>query len=146
MSLAPSSETVVLITGGNQGLGYECVKKLAAEQADYRIVISSRDLAKGVAAAAGVAKLAAHTTTEAVQLDVASDDSISAAVSHMESKCGRLDVLFNNAGIMFADEPSPRAELRKVLETNTIGPVCVTEAFLPLHDADNTGVLALSLL
>lgn len=132
MSPVSRSETIVLITGANQGLGYECVKKLAAEQPNYRIIIGSRDLAKGQASALSVADMASNTSIEAVQLDVTSDESINAAVSYVESKYERLDVLFNNAGIMFVSESSPRLEFRKLLETNTIGAACVTEAFLPL--------------
>jgi NAD(P)-dependent dehydrogenase (short-subunit alcohol dehydrogenase family) len=132
MSPILDPETIVLITGANQGLGYECVKKLAAEQSNYRIIIGSRDLAKGQAAASSVTKMANNTSIEAVQLDVTSDESINAAVNLIESKYHRLDVLFNNAGIMFVTESTPRAEFRKILETNTIGAACVTEAFVPL--------------
>ncbi|QKX53813.1 uncharacterized protein TRUGW13939_00893 [Talaromyces rugulosus] len=132
MSPILDPETIVLITGANQGLGYECVKKLAAEQSNYRIIIGSRDIVKGQAAASNVTKIANNTSIEAVQLDVISDESINAAVNLIESKYHRLDVLFNNAGIMFVTESTPRAEFRKILETNTIGATCVTEAFVPL--------------
>lgn len=50
------------------------------------------------------------------------------------SKFGHLDVLVNNAGISRAVPPpeSPSAEYRQLLNTNVIGPVSVTEKFLPL--------------
>lgn len=132
MSLTPLSETVVLITGANQGLGYECVKKLVAEQSNFRILVGSRDTKKGEAAVAQIPATASNTRVEVIQLDITSDESIAAAVSLVESKYGRLDVLFNNAGIMFVKEQSVRAEFRSILETNTVSAACVTEAFIPL--------------
>lgn len=50
------------------------------------------------------------------------------------SKFGRLDVLVNNAGIARAAPPSDSAttEYRQIINTNVIGPISVTEKFLPL--------------
>jgi NAD(P)-dependent dehydrogenase (short-subunit alcohol dehydrogenase family) len=132
MALRIATETVVLITGANQGLGFECVKKLAAEQINYRIILAARDLTKGQNAASQINTLAENTTVEAVNLDVASDTSIAQAVDYVENKYGRLDVLFNNAGIMFVNEPTFRAEMQKIMETNAISAACVTESFIPL--------------
>lgn len=96
------SETIVLITGANQGLGFEVVKKLAAENENFKIILGSRDLAKGKKAAAEVPKLASKTSVDAIQIDVTSDESIEKAVTTVNEKYGRIDVLFNNAGIAHA--------------------------------------------
>ncbi|KAJ9608833.1 hypothetical protein H2200_006604 [Cladophialophora chaetospira] len=131
--MAASSETVVLITGANQGLGFECVKKLAAEQPNYHILLGSRSLEKGQQAAAAIDNFAKNTTVEALELDVDDDDSIAKAVKHVEQKYGRLDVLLNNAGIMSSPSASGfRADMTLVMQTNAISAACVTEAFLPL--------------
>ncbi|KIY01641.1 uncharacterized protein Z520_03193 [Fonsecaea multimorphosa CBS 102226] len=131
--MSPSSNTIVLITGANQGIGFECVKKLAAEQPGYRIILCSRDAQRGKQAASAVTNFANDTTVEALELDVNSDESIARAVKYVEEKYGRLDVLFNNAGIMSTPgAKSLREDLRGVMETNAISAACVTEAFIPL--------------
>jgi NAD(P)-dependent dehydrogenase (short-subunit alcohol dehydrogenase family) len=85
------SRTVVLITGANQGIGFECVKKLAAEQPRYTVILCSRNAERGEQAASRITKLAEATTVEALQLDVDDDASIARAVEHVAGKYGRLD-------------------------------------------------------
>jgi NAD(P)-dependent dehydrogenase (short-subunit alcohol dehydrogenase family) len=132
MATIPPSQTVVLVTGANQGLGFETVKKLAAEQANYTLLLASRDFSKGTKAAESISKLASNTNVVPIQLEVTSDDSIAKAVNQVSSKYGRLDVLFNNAGISQASQPTPRAEWLKIFEVNAISSFLVTEAFVPL--------------
>ncbi|KAL6248050.1 hypothetical protein RBB50_005398 [Rhinocladiella similis] len=124
--------TLILITGANQGLGLECVKKLATEQPNFHIFLGSRSLEKGTQAANTVTTRAQGTSIEPVELDVNNDDSISHAVKYIDGKYGRLDVLLNNAGIMSLPGLSFREEMKQIIETNAISAACVTEAFLPL--------------
>lgn len=126
------STTVVLITGANQGLGFECVKKLAAEQPNYHILLGSRNAQRGTDAAAKVTKLAPGSQVEPIQLDITDDESIAKAAKYVEDKFGRLDVLFNNAAISKAPGKSFRDEMNEILNTNTTSAACMTEAFLPL--------------
>ncbi|KIW39430.1 uncharacterized protein PV06_08045 [Exophiala oligosperma] len=132
MGSCNNATTFVLITGANQGLGLECVKKLAAEQLDFHILLGSRSLEKGRQAASTVTTRAQGTTVEPVALDVNNEDSISQAVKYIDGKYGRLDVLLNNAGVMTLPGLSFREEMKQVIETNAISAACVTEAFLPL--------------
>jgi NAD(P)-dependent dehydrogenase (short-subunit alcohol dehydrogenase family) len=71
-----------------------------------------------------------------VTLDVTSERSIATAVTTVSQKGDHLDVLINNAGILDEDDASiadlPAERLRRMFETNTIGPLRVTQAFLPL--------------
>ncbi len=122
--------TTTLITGANKGLGFETARRLVAD--GHTVYLGSRDEARGRAAASNVG-------ARFVQLDVTDDASVEAAVKSVEAD-GGLDVLVNNAGI---EQYSPddriigAAELtadvmRDVLETNVVGLVRVTHAFLPL--------------
>jgi len=66
-----------------------------------------------------------------LQLDVTDDNSVDEAAKTVEETYGRLDILVNNAGI-FSQNPIAREAFREVLAVNCVGPVSVTEAFLPL--------------
>ena len=126
-------KTIVLITGANQGVGYECAKYLALAAAHYHILLGSRDPARGADAVKTLEQDASlRGTVESLTIDVTSDASIDAAAEAVADKHGRLDVLVNNAGILAKQLTDPREAIRAILETNVIGAVSTTEAFLPL--------------
>ncbi|CAG2008878.1 unnamed protein product [Fusarium graminearum] len=123
----------VLITGANQGVGYETAKNLLLSSVDYHVIIGSRDEAKGEVAADELRLLEnIKGTVSNIQLDVTDDASVDAAARNLTSEWGRLDILVNNAGIISMASPPTREAFRTVLETNLIGALSVTEAFLPL--------------
>lgn len=97
-----SNQTIVLVTGANQGLGFEIVKKLAADNENYLILMAARSMDKVKQAASEVSSFAKNTELDTVQLDVTSDESISRAARTVSDKYGRIDVLVNNAGIAYA--------------------------------------------
>jgi NAD(P)-dependent dehydrogenase (short-subunit alcohol dehydrogenase family) len=142
-------QTIVFITGANQGLGFEVVKKLAAEQPNFIIILGIRELAKGKQAIAEVSTIHEGTSLHAVEIDVTSDESIATAVKTVESTHGRIDVLHNNAGISHGKDSTTRANLHQgmntcdhthlpidltytVFDVNVAGVLLVTQAFLPL--------------
>ncbi|KAF4966879.1 hypothetical protein FSARC_5492 [Fusarium sarcochroum] len=124
---------LVLITGANQGVGFETAKNLVLSSVDYHVVLGSRDEYKGDEAAMELRSLEnIKGTVGSIQLDVTNDDSVDAAAHTLASEWGRLDILVNNAGIISTSSPPTREAFRSVLETNLIGALSVTEAFLPL--------------
>ncbi|KAJ9607558.1 hypothetical protein H2200_007636 [Cladophialophora chaetospira] len=138
MSSITPDHTLVLVSGANQGLGYETVKKLAAEQPNYHILLGSRNFENGKKAADAITGLAKGTSVEPIQLDIGSDSSIAEAAKYVEEKYGRLDVLFNNAGISNVKDASFREQFDGVLSTNVTGYACTTEAFIPLLRKSST--------
>jgi len=120
---------VAVVSGANRGIGREVVRQLAG--LGFTTILGSRSLEKGRAAAEGI-------SGEVVvkQLDVSDDGSVRALADWVEREFGRLDVLVNNAGILYDTwQRALGADLdivREALETNTFGPWRMCEAFLPL--------------
>src|SRR5262249_60484786 len=90
----------VLITGGASGIGAACARRLAADGA--RVLIA--DVDRGAAE-----KLAADLGQHAVAADVTRAADIEAMLDAAWQRWGRLDVLFNNAGIIQA---KPRLDVK----------------------------------
>jgi NAD(P)-dependent dehydrogenase (short-subunit alcohol dehydrogenase family) len=120
-----SAMTTTLITGANKGLGFEAARRLI--EAGQDVWIGARDAERGRAAADELG--ARH-----VALDVTDDASVTTAAQTIAA-AGGLDVLVNNAGIsggMVTVDDFGAAHLARVLDTNVLGIVRVTQAFLPL--------------
>jgi NAD(P)-dependent dehydrogenase (short-subunit alcohol dehydrogenase family) len=118
--------TTTLITGANKGLGHEAARRLL--EAGHDVWVAARDEARGRAAADALG-------ARFVALDVADDASVAAAVATVEQAGTGLDVLVNNAGISGGFRPlaeTTAADVATVLETNVLGIVRVTQAFLGL--------------
>lgn len=134
--MAANSKTLVLITGANQGIGFETAKKLATEHNDYHVIIAGR---RKEAIEEAASKLQAEgLSVEPLVLDVLSDESVAAAAQTVSDKYGHLDVLINNAGIARAPTSadgkalSTREQFLRILDTNVAGVEAVTDAFIPL--------------
>lgn len=134
------TERIALVTGANQGVGKQVAKELAAS--GVTVLVGSRDLARGEAAAAEIGQGAT-----ALQIDVTDTASMAAAAASIQEKHGRLDLLVSNAGISnvgggdrtpeenaAASKASTASldEIRAVWEVNVFGVVAVYQAMLPL--------------
>jgi NAD(P)-dependent dehydrogenase (short-subunit alcohol dehydrogenase family) len=120
-----------LITGANKGIGYEVARQLAAK--GFHVFVGARNAKAGRKATEQIAKQGNATFLE---IDVADNDSVTKATREFSNSEAHLDVLVNNAGII-ADGDETILEisddlLRQTLETNTLGSLRVTRAFVPL--------------
>lgn len=91
---------IVLITGGNTGIGYESVKALYASSHPHTILMGSRSLEKANESISKLKNEVSGSKSELVpiQIDIEDDASIEKAFGEVESKYGRVDTLVNNAG------------------------------------------------
>ncbi len=98
------STTIILITGGNTGLGLELIHTLSRSSNSYKILMGSRSLEKALEAVQDTAVngMDKEISIEPIQMDVEDDDSIQSAFELVKQKHGRLDVLVNNAGTLKA--------------------------------------------
>jgi NAD(P)-dependent dehydrogenase (short-subunit alcohol dehydrogenase family) len=121
---------IALVTGANRGIGLEVVRQLA--ERGFTAILGSRDLEKGRAAAEGLGDLDVDTR----RLDVADPDSVRELAGELEEAYGRLDVLVNNAAILYDTwQRGVEADLdlvHEALETNLFGAWRTTQACLPL--------------
>lgn len=123
----------VLITGANKSIGFETAKQLLEK--GMFVYLGSRSLENGQKA---VSKLKAEgfENVEAIQIDVASQESVDSARTELGKKIETLDILINNAGIT-GDVPQNALDVtidnfKKTYETNVYGPIRVTQAFIDL--------------
>lgn len=122
----------IFITGTNRGLGFE-LTKLALKQG-HKVFAGAftRDGMQDL----NSLKEEYQESLVVMDLDVTSDESVSAAMQRIEAEDGALDALVNNAGILLnknanIDELEVE-ELRLSFEVNTFGPYRILKAALPL--------------
>ena len=125
------NQRIVLITGANRGIGLETARQLARRGS--HVVIAARDEGRGRQGADGIRAGGGKATP--LPLDVSSSESIRTAAHRFAEVADRLDVLINNAGV-YPDAgltvlTLPRDRLAQTFQTNTFGPLEVTQAFLP---------------
>ena len=135
-----NDKRVALVTGANQGVGFQVAKELVAN--GLTVFVGSRNFERGEAAAKEIGPGAI-----ALQLDVTDQASIRAAAERIREAFGRLDVLVQNAAISntrkgnlplqeYAKITLPSNvsldEVRAVWETNVFGVLAVYQAMLPL--------------
>jgi NAD(P)-dependent dehydrogenase (short-subunit alcohol dehydrogenase family) len=121
-----------LITGANKGIGHEVARQLVAK--GFHVFVAARNAKAGRKAAQELAKRGGKATF--LEMDVSDNESVTNAAREFSNIEDHLDVLVNNAGII-ADGDNAILEIsddlfRKTLETNTLGPLRVTRAFVPL--------------
>lgn len=134
-----ASTQIVLITGGNTGLGLEVVKALYHSSNPYQILVGSRSLSKADAAIAALKRdnPSSTSTLSAIQIDVESDDSIAAALTTISSTHPHIDCLINNAGASLGKATqdgaySVRDGWNKSWDINVTGAHVLTESLMPL--------------
>jgi 2-deoxy-D-gluconate 3-dehydrogenase len=117
---------VALVTGGNGGIGLAMAQGLA--EAGATLVLTGRDTAKGVAAAALIGPSAVF-----VAADITDTAAAQRLVEATERQWGRLDILINNAGTSVRKQPEALslADWNLVLDTNLTSTFICCQAAYP---------------
>jgi NAD(P)-dependent dehydrogenase (short-subunit alcohol dehydrogenase family) len=118
----------VVITGANTGLGFETAAALAGRGA--RVVLAVRNLEKGKQAAARITAATPGADVELQELDLTSLESVRAAAAQLRSDHERIDLLINNAGVMYTPKSTTKDGFELQFGTNHLGHFALTGLLL----------------
>jgi len=119
---------VAVVTGANSGLGLETARQLAAHGAT--VVLAVRSPERGAAAVDDIASTVPGARLEVERLDLASLDSVRAAADSLRGRHDRIDLLINNAGVMYTDRGLTADGFELQFGTNHLGHFALTALLL----------------
>ncbi len=125
----PQQRRTALVTGANQGIGYEVCRQLGSQ--GLRIVLTARDPKAGRVAAERLAADGLNVRFEL--LDVSSEESVAACADRLRRDGEHIDILVNNAAIHHPGGilEMAREALQQTMDTNFFGAVWTCQAFIP---------------
>ena len=110
---------VAAVTGANTGIGLETARALA--EAGASVTLAVRNLDKGAAAADEIRSRYLAADLELLELDLASLESIHNAAAELRSRVDRIDLLINNAGVMYTPRQQTTDGFEMQFGTNHLG-------------------------
>ncbi len=147
MTASAPHNRIALVTGAGSGIGLACATALMAD--GWRVVfIGRRPEALAAAVAAATRQLGSRFADDtdralAVPCDVGDEASVAALFDTIRAKFGRLDLLFNNAGISLpvqTPDEIDAATWRRAVDTNLNGTFfCLSQAFKLMREQSPQG-------
>ena len=122
----------IFVTGANTGIGFEAAKVFASKGA--RVLLGCRSTEKGMAALAQIADAHPGADVELIQIDLADLDSVRKAAERVAQE-PRLDVLVNNAGVMWNPKTITKDGFESQFGINHLGHFALTGLLLPALEA-----------
>jgi NAD(P)-dependent dehydrogenase (short-subunit alcohol dehydrogenase family) len=119
---------VAVITGANTGLGFETALALAAHGA--HVVLAVRNLDKGKDAISRITAQSPQADVALQELDLTSLESIRAAAEQLRADHERIDLLINNAGVMYPPKETTKDGFEMQFGTNHLGHFALTGLLL----------------
>lgn len=127
--MAVSRLPFAIVTGANQGIGFEIARSLGRQ--GYSVLMTSRDLAKGAEAALQLKADGAQVNV--LQLDITDAESIKRFSRDVANACPEgVAVLVNNAGFAYKGDIFGASEARVTIACNYYGTRQLTDALLPV--------------
>jgi NAD(P)-dependent dehydrogenase (short-subunit alcohol dehydrogenase family) len=133
------SGKVAVVVGGASGIGRTAAKALARQGA--RVVIADFDAARMERTVEEILRLGSSDAALALHTDVRNDNSVRSLASDSVKAMGQVDILINMAGVLLRgplDRIKP-GDWKWMLDTNLLGPVRASLAFLPHMTARGSG-------
>lgn len=134
-----AEKKIALVTGGNRGLGFETCRQLA--QSGLIVILSARNTTKGKIAAKQLIDRGLDVVFH--HLDVSDQSHLDRIIYHVEQQFGRIDVLVNNAAILYDTwQNAINADLdtvNRALKTNLFGPWRLSQICIPIMNRNRYG-------
>ena len=128
---------VAIVTGANTGLGYHTAAALA--QTGAQVILAVRDLEKGNLALARIVAAQPDADVTLQELDLSSLASVRAAAAALRKTYPRIDLLINNAGVMWTPKQLTADGFELQFGTNHLGHFALTglllDNLLPVRDS-----------
>ena len=115
---------IIVVTGGNSGLGFESAKTFANKGAET--IIACRTISKGKTAGEKITSINPKATVKVMELDLTDLNSVKNFVSVFKKDHKKLDVLLNNAGIMTTPYSLTKDGFENQFGTNHLGHFALT--------------------
>ncbi|MGQ0466639.1 MAG: SDR family NAD(P)-dependent oxidoreductase [Sporichthyaceae bacterium] len=119
---------VAVVTGSNTGLGFDTARALAEHGAT--VVLAVRDLEKGKQAAARIAQTAPAADVAVQRLDLGALASVREAAAELKATYPAIDLLINNAGVMYPPRQTTPDGFELAFGTNHLGHFALTGLLL----------------
>lgn len=134
-----SDKKIALVTGANRGIGFETCKQLS--ELGLKVILTARDQVKGESATRTLIDKGSDVLF--YRLDVTDIENIKDVYNSIEKRFSRLDILVNNAAILYdSNQSTINADLNIVsqaFKTNLYGPWLLCKSFIPLMKRNNFG-------
>jgi len=122
-----TSQRIAVVTGGNKGIGLAICRSLLKVEG-IRVILTARNEELGLKALNEL-----HSSSvEFHKLDITDSQSIDHLAQYLKTKYNGLDILINNAGIVFQGPAFNESVARETLGTNYFGTLSVCEKLLPI--------------
>lgn len=121
---------VIIVTGGNSGLGFESVKAFAEKGAE--VILACRTIENGETAKIKIIKQNHTSKIVVMQLDLMDLSSIKSFATRFKENYNRLDILLNNAGIMIPPYGLTKDGFESQIGTNHLGHFALTGLLIDL--------------
>ncbi|HEY7054634.1 MAG TPA: SDR family NAD(P)-dependent oxidoreductase [Mycobacterium sp.] len=122
------SGRVAIVTGANTGLGFHTAAALADKGA--HVILAVRNLDKGNDAASRISAKSPNAVVKVQQLDLTSLDAIRQSADEIKAEQQRIDLLINNAGVMYTDKDTTKDGFELQFGTNHLGHFAFTGLLL----------------
>lgn len=138
------SGRTAIVTGANSGLGYDTAAALAGKGA--QVVLAVRNLDKGNEAVDRIKNSTPNAAVSLTELDLSSLDSVRRAADELRTAHPRIDLLINNAGVMYVPNRETTADgFEMQFGTNHLGHFALTGLLLEsLLNVDGSRVVTVS--
>ncbi|XP_053681889.1 retinol dehydrogenase 13 [Sabethes cyaneus] len=123
-------EQVVVVTGASGGIGKALCQELVRRSA--HVIMACRCLEKGDRARQSIIREIPGASLELLPLDLRSFDCVQRFVRELQARHTHVDVLINNAGIIFHPEERTTDGFETHLQCNYLGPFLLTQLLLPM--------------